>query len=523
MKNYIIIFTLVFCMHLFSTPIIWNDPIILSSSGVNASNSQIEMDGDSNSVAIWLEGSALVSATQLLNQSWSSITTIVVTGASDPRLVVDSSGNATALWLEKSVLKTSTKLFGGSWSAEETLSSSASEPQIAVRSNGDVTAVWVESSVIKAAIKTFGGAWPGTADTLSSSGADTPQVAIGNEGTVVVVWHNVVATLDTILSATTTIGSAWEAETTISSSDSSINPAVTVDVDGGAMGSWFTFSQSGTSFSNVLVNVATKEKGASWQTPLVLSDPGVYDPSQLEILIECDSSKNTIILWKTSFDGCNFDIQSIIKKVNETSWEDSLTLFRNPCSISMDLSVPCSKHITIISMDNDGTTTNIQSSLTVINNALKNFWLASNPLNDTYNNGFPKIASGEENAIVYATALWITYDGQNNVLRSSNGLRTCVLPPENLAVVQSTLDFEVFTSIINTVTWSASPTSNLVGYLIYRDSLFLAQVAVNAFTFIDYNQPLGVSVTYEISALSSDNVESPLATVTLNPLKFWEE
>ena len=81
-KNYIFGLIFLSCISLFSDPISWEASSTLSSSGVNASEAQIQMDSSCNNVAIWLEGTALVAATQLLGQSWSSITTIEIGRAS---------------------------------------------------------------------------------------------------------------------------------------------------------------------------------------------------------------------------------------------------------------------------------------------------------------------------------------------------------------------------------------------------------------------------------------------------------
>ena len=88
-------------------------------------------------------------------------------------------------------------------------------------------------------------------------------------------------------------------------------------------------------------------------------------------------------------------------------------------------------------------------------------------------------------------------------------------PPTNLAVVQSSNNFGVFTEYFNTLTWQASADPNAVGYLIYRNGVFLAQVGADVLQYVDDNRVQNAADIYTVATLDVDQSHSILVNVTL--------
>lgn len=520
-KNFmkrIIFFIFIFSFYssLYSEKIIWSTPETISDFNNEAKSPQIGMDANGNVVAVFIQSNRLAARTKLFNGDWSSIEFLSSIGASNPKLVVDTSGNATVIWDQSGSIQARTLPLSGSWSEATTLSTGTS-PEISCSSSGDVVAIWEDGGHIKAAIKIFGGNWPVSPTTLSSSGADSPQVAIGSDTdkTVVAVWHNVLASVDTIYSSTTPLATeSWTAEEAISTSDDSVMPVIAVDSNGNAFASWFTFSEINSHFSNVLVNIAAKAKSGSWTTPSAISQPGIYDPNRLKILISIGEEDTALAVWRTSFDGCLFTIQSSRKRTSDISWSSPNTIAVSEFALDVDLMVS-SEYASAVYLSNDSNTSNLRSVASNINNFYQRFWFYSDFIESSLIDNFsPKIAARNANNQLDVAAIWEAYDNTSNVIRTSDGTVSIIQPPSDLSVSQSTIDFHTFSETINTLTWSASSTVDITGYLIFRDDFFLTLVPPNQLSFIDYNRVIGEMVTYEISAVDITNTESERVSIT---------
>ena len=71
------------------------------------------------------------------------------------------------------------------------------------------------------------------------------------------------------------------------------------------------------------------------------------------------------------------------------------------------------------------------------------------------------------------------------------------------------------TSFFNHIFWAASPTANVSSYKVYRNGVWVGTLASEFLLYDDWNQEEGVSVTYEVSAVSSGGGESAKASVTV--------
>src|SRR5689334_4310685 len=79
----------------------WSSPpATLSTTNVNASDPQVVVDANGNTIAAWIESGLLKSSALPSGGSWGSATTISGSTASSPKLALDGSGNATIAWVE---------------------------------------------------------------------------------------------------------------------------------------------------------------------------------------------------------------------------------------------------------------------------------------------------------------------------------------------------------------------------------------------------------------------------------------
>lgn len=158
----------------------------------------------------------------------------------------------------------------------------------------------------------------------------------------------------------------------------------------------------------------------------------------------------------------------------------------------------------------------LQSIESNINGYLNNVWSVPVTLSIGSENGFPKVVSTINGNQIYATAIWANY-GANKSVMAVTGSKTLVLPPSNLNVAQNLNNFGVFTEYSNTLSWTASADPSAIGYLIFRNGLFLEQVGANVLSYIDHNRAQNGSVTYNVSSIDAQQTQS--AAVSINFLK----
>lgn len=508
--------------------ITWSSPpITVSSATLNASDPQIAMDSNGNAVAAWVENGLVKSSNLPVNGSWSTSATLSNSGASSPRIVADAAGNATAVWLEGGVLKTSNQPFNGSWSATATtlVSSGASAPQIAVQaSSGDVVVVWVKGSLIQSATKHFNGNWPILPDTISSViiPSDSPQVAISANGAVIAVWHGVVASVDTVYSATKTLSGAWSLGQAISNAlFSSAYPQVAIDPNGNAIAIWYRYNVASSIYSSVVVQSASLSFGGSWTDPVDLSSPGIVNPAHLIARIAIDSIGNAVAAWNTSFDGDRFTVESAVKPVN-ANWTQPVDLFFDLYAYNLDLAVNASGRAFFVCMvfnPSSSSSLMVQAIESDVDGFFSQMWSPPVTISSgdtSVSDGFPRVATvlvGDNNN---AAVVWIDFNGTNDTIQSATGTGLIVLPPpqNSLMVTQSTNVFGPVTEYVNTFTWMASPSSSAVGYLVYRNGVLIDNLFQPvSLQIVDHNRDPNVADTYGVAAYDILSVQSIIVNI----------
>ncbi len=492
-------------------------PTTLSTANENASNPQIATDANGNLVAVWIENNLVKSRSKLLNMSWSAPSTLSTASATTPCLVCDTLGNATAVWLEAGIVKAASKSLSGHWTTEVTLSSGgAAYPALAVDSAGDVIAAWARHGNIETSTKLFAGSWS-PLTIINSSNAAYPQIAIGGTGsnkTAVVVWQQTSDAMTSVASSSQPLPGFWSSAVILS--DPAQNAAfanVAVDVNANATAIWYQYDVNGSLYSNVVVQSAEMPASGSWSVPVSLSAPGIRNPASLVASVAYDGIGNAIALWNTSFDDETFNIEAAVKPLRGT-WSSATDIVSaNLYAMATDLNVCSVGDALALYMFYNGTTFIIQSTESDITGFLNNFWSIPTLVSPGTENGFPQVTATYSGNVIHAATVWISSNGMNNQILSSTGTKLLVLPPSHLSVVQTVSNFGILKDCYNTLAWHASSDPSVVGYLIYRNGIFLEQVPANVLQITDHNRIYNASVTYGVAAINSQQTHSQIVTV----------
>jgi hypothetical protein len=527
-KILITFFTLLLFSKAMGNNISWAfPPVTLSSSTLAASDPQVAIDASGNAAAAWVENGFIKSSVKHVGMGWSAATTISATGASSPRIVSDLNGNLTAVWLESGVVKAATKLFAGSWGSSTALSSTlASSPHIAVDSAGDVVAVWARNGNIESSTKLFGASWQGRV-TINSTSATSPHVAMGGTGsnrTAVVVWTGVSGSTNAVFASTKglTASSSWISSTGSWSSPTLISntvhqagyATVAVDSNANAVAVWYGYDTTGTIFSNVKVHSSYQLSGGSWTAPATLSKAGIRNPATLVARVAFDAIGNAIALWNTSFDDNTFNIESAVKPLrgNWTAPTDIVT--SNLFALETDLAVSSLGDALAVYMFYNGAFMLIQSAESDFAGLENNAWSVPINLSSGANHGFPHVASTLTGNTINAAVVWLSTNGLVDTILATTGTRSVLLPPTSLAAVQHSTSFGgVFTEYYNTLTWAASASPNIVGYIVFRNGTPLEEVAADVLEYVDNNRVAGQAVTYGVAAIDNQGSQSTIPTV----------
>jgi hypothetical protein len=527
-KILITFFTLLLFSKVMANNISWSfPPVTLSSASLAASDPQIAIDGNGNAAAAWVENGFIKASVKPIGMSWSTAVTISNTGASFPRIVSDLNGNITAVWLESGVVKAASKPSSGSWSSSTALSSTtATSPHIAVDSVGDVVAVWARSGNVESSTKIFGASWQARV-TITSTSAASPHVAMGGTGTnrtATVVWTGVSGTKNVVYASTKSViasswtesKGSWSAQTLISNTVQNAGYAtVALDSNANAVAVWYAYNvdTTGTIFSEVNVQSSYLPIGGSWKSPTVVSNPGIRNPATLYARVAFDAIGNAIALWNMSFDDRTFNIQSAVLPLRGDWTTPTDIVSSNLFAYETDLAVSSLGDALAVYMFYNGSFMLIQSSESDFTGLESNAWAIPINLSSGANHGFPHVASTLTGNTINAAVVWLSTNGTVNTVLATTGSRSVLLPPTSLAASQSSTSFGgVFTEYHNTVTWTASASPNIVGYIVFRNGTPIAEVAANVLAYVDNNRVQGQAVTYGVAAVDNQGSQSTIPT-----------
>lgn len=496
-------------------------PAILSSMHNNAVDPQLAIDGSGNIIAAWIENGIVLSSSKLVDGDWTPSIGVSAGGGSSVRLVSDLNGNATVVWIENGVVKSSSKALNGSWSSPITLSltqyNDASSLALGVGSAGDVVAAWVRNGNVETATKLFGKAWQSRV-IISSSSASTPSVAVGgpeNSTTAVITWRGLSSGVNVVYASRKSITGSWGKTVTVSElAHHAVNPAVAIDSNANALAVWYSYDKIGQNYGNVVVKSAgLLASSDNWNAVVELSNAGLRNPAALTARVAFDTTGNAIASWNNSYDDETFTLESAVKPVFG-QWSESVQLVdANLYTYSADLALTSFGDVLSLYMFYNSANLLIQSVESDINGFQNNIWSVPLTISLGTNNGKPKIAATLVGNEIRAVAVWLHFDGVNNTLVASTGAKTLVAPPTNLSVVQGVNNFGVFSEYFNTVSWQASLDPHVVGYLVFRNGVFIGQVGADTLQFVDDNRVSNGSVTYSVASIDLLQTQSRMVSV----------
>lgn len=493
-------------------------PEAISGTGQNASNPKIAIDPNGNAVAVWLENNLVKTKSKLADMEWSSEATLSGFNGSAPNIVIDLEGNATAVWLESGIVKSASKTLNGTWSGSVALSgSNAASPTLAVALDGDVIVAWARNGDIQTTTKPFGGNWQNQV-TINASGSAIPHIAVGGTGSssrAAVVWRAVASQVNVIYGASKLMSaSSWGSKQIISdTSHQADRPKVAVDSEGNIVSVWFAYDVSQGDYSRVLVQSAGRTANGSWVNFSTLSDLGIGNPSNLSIEVGCDGLGNAVALWSTTYDNETYTVQSSVKPTYG-AWSDPINLVEdNLYASGARLTVASLGDALAVYMFYNGLNLLIQTSELDTTGFMESTWSLPLTLSDATANAKPHIAAAIHDNKIQTAAIWVANTGMNNSVMATTGAKTIPMPPTNLAVVQSSTNFGVFTEYYNTLSWEASSDPNVVGYLIFRNGLFLEQVGSEVLEYVDNNKAQNGAVVYGVASIDDQGSHGKVETV----------
>jgi hypothetical protein len=319
----------------------WSEPVDLTAPGHDAKFSQVAVDEQGNTTAVWesFNGSNWIiqSAERPVGGAWSAPVDLSSAGqdALITKVAVDPLGNATAVWRRFNgsnwIIQSAERQAGGAWSAPVDLSAAGQDakfPEMTVDPLGNATAVWRRFNgsnwIIQSAERPVGGAWSAPVD-LSAAGQDagSPQVAVDPEGGATAIWQR----FNIIQSAERAGGGSWSGPVNLSAAGQEVRfPQVAIDSQGNATATWGRFNGS-----NWIIQSAERQAGGAWSAPVDLSAAG-QDAEWANVVV--GPLGNTTAIWQ-HFNGSNWIIQSAERQAGG-AWSGPVDL----SAAGQDASIP---------------------------------------------------------------------------------------------------------------------------------------------------------------------------------------
>jgi sugar lactone lactonase YvrE len=88
-------------------------------------------------------------------------------------------------------------------------------------------------------------------------------------------------------------------------------------------------------------------------------------------------------------------------------------------------------------------------------------------------------------------------------------------PPTNLSGKQKTNDFGLEYELFNRLTWTASTSSGVTGYFVYRNGIKIATLNASTLSYEDHKRQKGVTTSYSVTAFNGTGAESSPINTTI--------
>lgn len=502
--------------------ITWSTPISISNTEQQSYENTVGCSGAMGNVAAgWVQGLiapyAFYSAASASGSSWTPESGSQVSGSSSfvdaPKIAMDSNGNAIAVWVEgndqnTAVIRWAAQPYGQSWSTPANLSTGAGAfPKITIDNQGNALAAWSAflpdgTSHIQTAFKPFGESWALNSSYISgiSMGVLSITLAFSDTGDAYIAWSRTDNAFGTLIetsklpSGTTT----WATPTIISNPGTAVEaPSIVVDSGNNVTVIWQSYD--GTSET---IQAAQLLSGNTWMAPITYPSSGLAlsFPS-----IGIDNRGNIQTAWQ-AYDGTNYYVQA--SEILNGQWAPSTTISSasntHPCP---KMAVDATGNTTVVWSQFDGSNFFIQS----ITKPANGFWQTEQTVSSAgLDMGFPVIS---KDAIGNIFVIWNQFNGTNHVIQAAQGV--CLQPPSNFTAVAVLGASGTLSNAHSLLTWTASTSSDVAGYYIYRNGSHIATVDS---TTTQYQDPIATKVeviNYSIVAYDNEGFVSARVLATI--------
>ena len=254
-----------------------------------------------------------------------------------PQVTSDAAGDAVAVWWGDkgdgtAVVQAASRPAGGAWQPPVNLSAPMNvgccpeEPRVAIDTAGDAVAVW-DNGIVQAASRPAGGAWQ-PAVTLSASGhvADESRVAISPTGLAIAVWRDQPSgSVPVVQAAMRPLGGVWQTPVVLTTPGvDGERPQVAVNKTGAAVAVWESDSGSGSSQTDI-VQASTRSAAGIWRAPVNLSASSQQCCFFPQVAI--DQAGHAVAVWERGLaPGEGYVAEAAVRPATGSAWQAPRTL-----------------------------------------------------------------------------------------------------------------------------------------------------------------------------------------------------
>ena len=458
---------------------------------VNTYNNAIGVNANGNAAASWtgssgatglLDAPSFLQSSILLNSTWNTATSMTgtisgsISVASTPGIFIDSSNKALAIWDFQDLNSNyiiQEETFNSGWQGVVDISTISSDFLSSLSSSssptGNAISMWKDGtnpSTIQASYYD-GSSWTQqqiSTNLYNNNCVILTTVSMNGSNNAILAWIN----LDKGLTSLTFSNGSYGPEQTIytlgSVNENISDVTIALDDVGNAIALWIVVNYYEPN-SKILTN---RYVNGVWGTPLVI-DSATNDHAFSYPNIGVDAKGNGIAVWEKSVDLSNSLVYSSQYNQATNQWDNTPTL-----------------------LSSAGTYTS-QPKLSV-------------------------------NSLGGATIVWtigqsppinLLFLPPNQVVQAIYLLNPQPLPPQSFSGTQVKNKFLSQTEYTNILTWTASPSQNVVSYLLYSNGIKISTIAAtDPLTYRDHNRNPKQIYTYELNAVNADGLASdPVTTM----------
>ncbi len=527
----------------------WSTPQTIpdSTSSVDiplmGGNPLIGVDAQGNAFSVWInqEGMSmaqLVTASRFDTSSgvWSTPVTIgqdVTFGTpSAPSLAVTTDGKAIAIWRNNGDTSLHYNVYNQGWLGEGIVDGAPNEsfPQVAIDGQGHAIAIWlvgggtgVMASIFDFNLLTWSAPSLISFDNSPNFFLSQPVLAVNPSGQAIAVWlYGDTGTSTYLVQSNFYTNGAWGAQENIPSTNLAsfvtpayIFPVVTIFPSGQAIALFYQYDASMSPTQDYIALSAIRT--SAWGSPFAVSSimsPGNGDITRINAGISSDNSGNAIEIWEIQGSSINVQATTFTNVAwnNDTIDLASVTNLANSAFPRVAMDSEGDAFATWSTFD--GMTSSIQVSQYI---QATNMWGSPEDIS-TPNAGISLAPSIVTNSSGTFFDAWYfnPFASFFTLQASSITITPMAQPPASISGKQKINRFPIQSERFNQIKWTASLTSGIASYQIFRNGALLATVPATTFQYEDHDRKKNVSDTYSVFSVTATGALSATgATVTV--------